>query len=135
MTESWNGWSRIFKGALTPSQLAITLCRMFVLFLLPLGGVLWGLASALQTGSFDWLTQGAGLGFAVAFGLRSTIDVALFRMVGAPFFTAPLAAVGRLFVIATVVRALLSHAGLVHTHWRGATFISGQMIKPRHVKA
>ena len=135
VTESWNGWSRIFKGALTPSQLAITLCRMLVLFLLPLGGVLWGLATALQTGSFDWLTQGAGLGFAVAFGLRSTIDVALFRMVGAPFFTAPLAAVGRLFVIATVVRALLSHAGLVHTHWRGATFISGQMIKPRHVKA
>jgi hypothetical protein len=135
LTESWNGWSRIFKGALTPAQLMITLCRMLVLFALPLSGVLWGLSHAIQTGSFDWLTHGAGLGFAIAFSLRSALDVALFRMVGAPITAAPLAAVGRLFVMATVTRALLSHAGLVHTHWRGATFISGQMLKPGHVKA
>ena len=135
LTESWNGWSRIFKGALTPAQLMITLCRMLVLFALPLSGVLWGLSQAIQTGSFDWLTHGAGLGFAIAFSLRSALDVALFRMVGAPITAAPLAAVGRLFVMATVTRALLSHAGLARTHWRGATFISGQMIKPGHVKA
>jgi cellulose synthase/poly-beta-1,6-N-acetylglucosamine synthase-like glycosyltransferase len=134
-TESWNGWSRIFKGALTPSQLTITICRMLVLFVLPLSGVLWGLAQAIQTGSPAWLTQGAGLAFLIAFSLRTVLDFALFRMVGAPVYTAPLAAIGRMFVMATVVRALLSHAGLVRTHWRGATFISGQMIKPRHVKA
>ena len=135
LKESWNGWSRIFKGALTPAQLTITLVRMLVLFALPLGGVLWGLLQAMQTGSFDWLTHGAGLGFTIAFSLRCAVDVALFRLVGAPLATAPFAALGRLFVMATVTRALLSHAGLVNTHWRGAIFVSGQMIKPEQVRA
>ena len=133
--ESWNGWSRIFKGVLTPGQMMITLGRMFFLFLLPLCAMLWGLAQAYQTGSFEWLTHGAGLGFTIAFGLRCAMDFALFRMVGAPIWAAPLAAFGRLFVMGSVTRALLSHAGLVNTHWRGATFVSGQMISSGQVKA
>ena len=133
--ESWNGWSRIFKGALTPGQLMITFGRMFVLFALPLSAMLWGLLQALQTGSFEWMTHGAGLGFTIAFGLRCFQDVVLFRLVGAPIATIPFAPLGRLFVMATVARALLSHAGWVNTHWRGATFVSGQMIKPGQVKA
>ncbi len=133
--ESWNGWSRIFKGALTPAQLSITLARMFVLFLLPLCAMLWGLAHAIHTGSVDWLTHGAGLGFAIAFSIRCVIDVALFRLVGSPLAAAPLAALGRLFVMGAITRALLSHAGLAKTHWRGATFLSGQMINQGQVKA
>ncbi|MBC7966585.1 MAG: glycosyltransferase, partial [Fuerstia sp.] len=66
--ESWNGWSRIFKGALTPAQLMITFVRMLFLFALPLGAMLWALWQVLTTGSIDWLTHGAGLGFAIAFG-------------------------------------------------------------------
>ena len=135
LTESWNGWSRIFKGALTSSQLMITLVRMLVMFLLPLGGVLWGLGNAIQTGSVDWMTHGAGLGFVIAFGLRCVLDVALFWLVGAPLAAIPLALLGRLFVMGAVMRALLSHAGLVHTHWRGAIFVSGQMIKQGQVQA
>ncbi len=134
LPESWNGWSRIFKGALTPAQLMVTLFRMFFLFALPLGAMLWAVAQAFQTGSIEWLTHGAGLAFAVAFGLRCFQDIVLFRLVGAPLAAAPLASLGRLFVMATMARALLSHAGLVNTHWRGATFVSGQMIKPEHVK-
>lgn len=134
LPESWNGWSRIFKGALTPAQLMVTLVRMFFLFALPLGAMLWAAAQALQTGSIEWLTHGAGLAFAIAFGLRCFQDVVLFRLVGAPLAAAPLASLGRVFVMATMARALLSHAGLVNTHWRGATFVSGQMIKPEHVK-
>ncbi len=133
--ESWNGWSRIFKGALTPAQLTITFVRMLFLFALPLGAMLWSLWQVLTTGSIDWLTHGAGLGFAIAFGLRCFQDVVLFRLVGAPLATVPFASLGRLFVMATVARALMSHAGLVRTHWRGATFISGRMIKQEHVKA
>ena len=133
--ESWNGWSRIFKGALTPAQLMITFGRMLVLFALPLGAMFWGLWLALTTGSVEWLTHGAGLGFAIAFGLRCFQDVVLFRLVGAPIATAPFAFLGRLFVMATVARALLSHAGLVNTHWRGATFVSGHMIKQEQLKA
>jgi hypothetical protein len=75
------------------------------------------------------------LGFAIAFTLRCLLDVILFRMAGAPIATAPLAALGRLFVMGAVTRALLSHAGLVKTHWRGATFVSGQMISSGQVKA
>ena len=135
LRESWNGWSRIFKGALTPTQLMMTLVRMFVMFVLPLGGMLWGLSNAIQTGSVEWMTHGAGLGFAIAFGLRCALDVALFWLVGAPLATAPLALLGRLFVIGAVTRALLSHAGLVHTHWRGATFVSGRMITSGQMKA
>lgn len=133
LPESWNGWSRIFKGALTPVQLMVTLFRMFFLFALPLGAMLWAAAQALQTGSIEWLTHGVGLAFAVAFGLRCCQDMVLFRLIGAPLAAIPLASLGRLFVMATMARALLSHAGLVNTHWRGATFVSGRMIKPKHV--
>lgn len=134
LSESWNGWSRIFKGALTPAQLMVTLFRMFFLFALPLGAMLWAAGRAFQTGSIDWMTHGAGLAFVIAFGLRCFQDVVLFRLVGAPLAAIPLASIGRLFVMATMARALLSHAGLVNTHWRGATFVSGQMIQPEHVK-
>jgi cellulose synthase/poly-beta-1,6-N-acetylglucosamine synthase-like glycosyltransferase len=133
--ESWNGWSRIFNGVLTPSQLMITVSRMLVLFVLPLSAMLYGVANAIQTGSVDWLTHGAGLGFAIAFSLRCMMDVILFRLVGAPIATALLAPLGRLFVMAASIRALLSHFGLVRTHWRGTTFVSGQMIMPEQLQA
>jgi chlorobactene glucosyltransferase len=132
--ESWNGWSRIFNGALTQSQLLMTLVRMFLMFLLPLAAVLWGLLEGLRTGSFGGLIQGAGLGFAVSLGLRCVLDVAMFRLVGAPIAAALLAPLGRIFVMAAVTRALLSHAGLVHTHWRGTTFAAGQLVMPRQAK-
>jgi cellulose synthase/poly-beta-1,6-N-acetylglucosamine synthase-like glycosyltransferase len=128
--ESWNGWSRIFKGTLTPAQLVRTLARMCLMFALPLGAVLWGLSDAVCTGSFEWLTRGAGLGFAIAFALRCVLDVAVFRLVGSPVSAILLAPLGRLFVMAAATRALLSHAGLVHTHWRGSTFSAGQLVMP-----
>jgi len=126
LRDSWNGWSRIFMGALSPAQLALTLARMLMLFVTPLCAVLWG----VLTGNVEWLTQGAGLGFLVAFGLRSTMDLGMFRLVGAPVAAAVLAPVGRLFAMAAATRALLSHAGLVHTHWRGASFSAGQLVIP-----
>lgn len=135
LRESWNGWSRIFNGALTPSQLAFTLCRMSILFVLPLCAMLYGVTNALQTGSIEWFTHGAGLGFAIAFSLRSAMDLIVFRMVGAPMASALLAPLGRLFVMAASTRALLSHAGLVRTHWRGTSFVSGRMIMPEQAKA
>lgn len=133
--DSWNGWSRIFKGTLTPAQLVITLARMVLIFVIPLTAVLWGVTNGLRTGSFEWLTQGAGLGFLVAFGLRSLLDITVFRLVGAPVAAAPLAPLGRLYVMAALTRALLSHAGLVGTHWRGATFVSGQLVMAKPVKS
>jgi hypothetical protein len=63
------------------------------------------------------------------------MDVILFRLVGAPIATALLAPLGRLFVMAASIRALLSHFGLVRTHWRGTTFVSGQMIMPEQLQA
>jgi len=128
--ESWDGWSRILKGTLSPVQLFITVGRMLVLFALPLGAIFWGLSDALRTGTFAWLAHGAGLAFAVAFTLRCVLDVVTFRLVGAPVAAVPLAPLGRLFVMAAATRALLSHAGLVHTHWRGATFAAGQLVMP-----
>lgn len=129
--DSWNGWSRIFNGTLSPAQLLMTLCRMLVMFALPLGSSLWSLAVALRTGNFEILLHPAELGFAVALGLRCILDVTIFRMVGAPVAAVLMAPLGRLFVMAVATRALLSHAGLVHTHWRGATFAAGQMVMPR----
>ena len=134
LSESWNGWSRIFKGTLKPVQLLITLVRMSVLFALPLAAMVWGLADALRTGNFEWLTHGAGLGFALAFALRCAMDVMMFRISGAPIVAVVFAPLGRLFVMAAATRALLSHAGLVHTHWRGATFAAGQLVMPRQAK-
>ncbi len=133
--ESWNGWSRILKGVLTPAQLTVTLIRMLFLFVLPLGAVLWGVSNALHTGSVEWLTHGAGLGFAIAFSLRCVQDLFVFRLVGSPIAMIPFAPLGRLFVMCAATRALLSHAGLVRTHWRGATFVAGRMIIPETAKA
>ncbi len=135
LRDSWNGWSRILKGSLTPAQLTITVVRMVLLFLLPLGAMLFGLATTLQTGSLDWLTHGAGPGFAIAFGLRCVLDLFVFRMMQIPVAAIVLAPFGRLFVMGVAMRALLSHAGLVQTHWRGATFVAGRMIMPGQAKA
>jgi cellulose synthase/poly-beta-1,6-N-acetylglucosamine synthase-like glycosyltransferase len=135
LRESWNGWSRIFKGSLTPAQLLITLARMFLMFALPFGAMLWGMGIALHSGSGEWLMHGAGLAFAISFSLRCILDVVVFRLVGAPTTTAVFAPLGRLFVMLTVTRALLSHAGLVRTHWRGTTFVAGRMILPEQAKA
>ena len=60
--------------------------------------------------------------------------MAMFRLVGAPVTAALLAPFGRLFVMAAATRALLSHAGLVHTHWSGATFAAGRLVMPPQVK-
>ena len=132
--DSWNGWSRIFKGTLTPAQLAITVGRMSILFLLPLLVTLSGLWEGVRAGSFESLTHGAGLGFAIAFALRCVLDLTVFRLVGAPVLAVPLAPLGRLYVMAATLRALLSHAGLVGTHWRGATFVAGQLVMAKPVK-
>ena len=133
LRESWNGWSRILNGVLTPAQLCITLSRMLVLFAMPLVAMLYGTVNAIQTGSVEWLTHGAGLGFLIAFSLRFVLDVIMFRLVGSPLFTVLLAPLGRLFVMAAATRALLSHGGLVQTHWRGTTFVSGQILRPEQL--
>ena len=133
--DSWNGWSRIFKGTLTPAQLLITVGRMSILFLMPLVAVLGGLWEGVSTGSFEWLTYGTGLGFLIAFFLRCTLDLTVFRLLGAPLLAMPLAPLGRLYVMAASMRALLSHAGLVGTHWRGSTFVAGQLVLAKQPKA
>ena len=120
---------------MNPTQLALTLARMAILFVLPLGVMLSGLVTTLQTGSVDWLTQGAGPGLAFAFGLRSLLDVLVFRLMRVPISAIVVAPIGRLFCMAVATRALLSHAGLVQTHWRGASFVSGRMIIAEQAKA
>jgi chlorobactene glucosyltransferase len=134
LRESWNGWSRIFKGALTPAQLLLTLVRMLIMFALPMVAVMWGLSDALRAGNPNWANGGAGLGFTIAFAFRCVLDVAMFRLAGSPVVAVPLAPLGRLFAMAAAARALLSHAGLVHTHWRGSRFAAGQLVMPRQVK-
>ena len=107
---------------------------MSILFLLPLLVTLSGLWEGVRAGSFESLTHGAGLGFAIAFALRCVLDLTVFRLVGAPVLAVPLAPLGRLYVMAATLRALLSHAGLVGTHWRGATFVAGQLVMAKPVK-
>ncbi|MBS0266242.1 MAG: glycosyltransferase [Planctomycetes bacterium] len=131
LRESWNGWSRIFNGSLTPRQLGISLVRMLVLFALPLAVTGWNLMTAIETGSLEPLTHGAGLALALAVGMRTLLDIAMFSLVGSPLPAFVLAPLARLFVMAAMTRALLSHAGLVNTHWRGATFNAGQLVMPR----
>lgn len=135
LRESWKGWSRILKGSLTPAQLMITVARMLVLFALPLGMMLVGLATTWRTGSVDWLTHGAGPGFAIAFALRGVLDLFVFRMMEIPLVTVLFAPLGRLFVMGASIRALMSHAGLVQTHWRGNTFAAGQIIMTERAQA
>ena len=131
--DSWNGWSRIFNGTLNRRQLAITLVRMSVLFVLPLATTIGNIAQSIQMKSWAPLAQGAGLAFALALGMRTALDIAMFRIVDAPMAAALLAPLGRLFVMAASLRALLSHWGLANTHWRGATFSSGQLVMPQPV--
>ncbi len=131
--DSWNGWSRILKGTLTPAQLMITVMRMLILFALPLGAVLTGSLLTLCGQAPRWFTPAAATGFAIAFGLRCVLDVAMFRLVGAPVAAVVLAPLGRLFVMAASMRALFSHAGWVHTHWRGATYSAGRLVMSQSV--
>jgi cellulose synthase/poly-beta-1,6-N-acetylglucosamine synthase-like glycosyltransferase len=132
--DSWNGWSRIFKGVLSPAQLVITLARMMILFVLPLTVVASEIFRTLSTGRLEWPTA-AVIGFAIALSLRCTLDLMMFRAVGAPIRAVVLAPLGRLFVMAVCLRALFSHAGLAKTHWRGASFCAGQLVIPRQVKS
>jgi len=126
--ECWNGWSRIFAGALTTRQLTTTVLRMLVMTMLPLFGVLWGTVQAIATRDPGVFLHGAVPGFLCAYAIRTGIDFFVYWQLGSPVSTAILAPVGRLFGMAVSIRAILSRSGLAKTHWRGATFSANRMI-------
>jgi chlorobactene glucosyltransferase len=128
--DSWNGWTRIFTGGLSTPQLAATLARMTAMFLLPLVAVLGLTVSGLVSGDWSPLTSLAGIGLVVAVALRFAADVGTCTLLGNPLWPALLAPLGRLFVMGTLVRALLAKLGLAQLNWRGAAFSAGRMIHP-----
>ena len=128
--DSWNGWTRIFHGGLTAGQLGATLARMTAMFLLPFVAVLGMTTTGLVTGDWSQLKSAAGLGLAVAVGLRIAADVGTCCLLGNSLWPALLAPLGRLFVMGTLVRALFAKLGLAQLSWRGAVFSAGRMIHP-----
>jgi cellulose synthase/poly-beta-1,6-N-acetylglucosamine synthase-like glycosyltransferase len=129
--DSWNGWSRIFTGGLTTREMVLSLARMSVMFALPLVATWVGLGELALHGTTTQLASVAGMTFGLCVALRTAVDVAMFRMVGASAWFVPLAPLGRLFVMAALTRALLSQLGLAKTTWRGAAFVGGKMVRPQ----
>lgn len=127
--DSWNGWSRIFHGALSVRQLSLTLLRMMVLFLLPLAGLAACVAAlALGVGPQPAMATVAALTIAV--GLRTACDVGLFLASGSSLWLVGLAPLGRLFVMAATLRSLFMHFGWTRTVWRGTVFSAGRIVNP-----
>lgn len=125
--DSWNGWSRIFHGGLTSRQLVLSLVRLSVLFLAPLAGLI--VCTAMRLSGVEAGLSLAGIAaLGVAVGLRAVCDVALFRATRSPMWLVPLAPLGRLFVMAATLRALLARLGWTQTVWRGAVFSAGRMV-------
>lgn len=129
--DSWNGWSRILAGSLTTRQLLITVVRMTVMTHLPFFAMLVSTSYALRTGDLSVFAGGAMPAFIWAYLARTGLDITVYRLIGAPVSVALFAPFGRAFAIAVSIRAMLARAGMVRTHWRGASFTANRLVTPR----
>lgn len=126
--ESWNGWSRIFYGALRHWMLLVSTARLVVCSILPTWSVLMWL-TALSTGySLPAQWHGAITACCLAVLLQQVYCALVSRLVGSNVWWSLTAPFGHLVLLGMMGRALLNHVGLATTSWSGAVFRNGQPV-------
>ncbi|MFO1040571.1 MAG: glycosyltransferase family 2 protein [Planctomycetaceae bacterium] len=124
---SWNGWSRIFYGALPRQAIAISLARLILCSIIPTWAVLAWFATtgfAAQNGTISYGM--AALISAVV--LQQVYSALIFRAVGGRILWSLTAPLGHIVLAGMLGRALLNHFGLATTQWSGSVFRRGQLM-------
>ncbi|WP_010586364.1 glycosyltransferase [Schlesneria paludicola] len=128
---SWNGWSRIFYGTLSPTVIAVSIARLLLLSMIPT----WILASSL-IGNFlqppdTQVVWNAGLtGLCVIVAFQQIQAAIAFRATGSRLLWSLTIPIGHVIMVAMLFRAMLNHAGLARLQWRGTVFHRGQIVRP-----
>lgn len=124
---SWNGWSRIFYGALSPKALMLSIGRLITCSVLPTWGLLASLALIGWSGTSDaWNSILTAATVALVF--QQIYMALIFRAVGSNFLWSLTAPLGQLVAVGMLTRSLLNHLGLATTQWSGAVFRRGEMV-------
>lgn len=129
--DSWNGWSRIFYGALPIKALTLSAIRLILCSIIPT----WGLAAwlcytglSISSGGFHW--NGTVVAAAIAVLMQQVYSAMIFRAVGGSFLWSLTAPFGHLVLLGMLGRALLNHVGLATTQWSGVVFRNGKPVTP-----
>lgn len=127
--DSWNGWSRIFYGALSIKALTLSTIRLVLCSIIPTWGLLAWLCYtglSMSSGTIHW--TGAVVAAAIAVLLQQVYSAMIFRAVGGRFMWSLTAPLGHLVLLGMLGRALLNHGGLATTQWSGAVFRNGKPV-------
>jgi len=131
--DSWNGWSRIFYGALPVKALVLSTLRLTLCSIIPTWALLFWLAQAsfgLSNSAIHW--TGAMTATAIAVLLQQVYSAMIFRAVGGKLLWSLTAPFGHLVLWGMLGRALLNHVGLATTQWSGSIFRNGKLVTPLH---
>lgn len=129
--DSWNGWSRIFYGALPVKALTLSTIRLVLCSIIPTWGlVAWLCYAGLSSSSGGSCWTGAVLAAAVSVLLQQIYSAMIFRAVGGRFVWSLTAPLGHLVLLGMLGRALLNHVGLATTQWSGTVFRNGKPVIP-----
>lgn len=129
---SWNGWSRIFYGALPRRALLLSISRLVVCSILPTWALLFCAVGAVAspwslTASWNGLIAAT----AVAVALQQVYSAMIFYAVGGRIRWSLTAPIGHLILLGMLGRALFNHFGWATTQWSGSVFRRGQLVTAR----
>ena len=127
--DSWNGWSRIFYGALPRKALAISLIRLVLCSIIPTWAVLYWLVTAGLAPQSVTISNAMAAAIS-AVVLQQIYSALIFRAVGGGIRWSLAAPLGHLVLAGMLGRALMNHLGLATTQWSGSVFRRGQLIPP-----
>jgi hypothetical protein len=123
--DSWNGWSRIFYGALPRKALILSLIRLVLCSIIPT----WGLFAWLVAAPFQGMTWSPAIvAAAMAVVIQQIYSALIYRAVSGKSFWSLATPLSHLVLLGILCRALLNHVGLATTQWSGAVFRRGQLV-------
>jgi glycosyltransferase involved in cell wall biosynthesis len=126
--DSWNGWSRIFYGALPREALALSIARSIICSAVPAGTLLLWLGIACWNGAPADSWNGILAATSTAIILQQIYMALIFRAVGSNVFWSLTAPLGQLVTCGMLGRALMSHIGIATMQWSGAIVRRGQIV-------
>lgn len=126
---SWNGWSRIFYGALPRRALLLSISRLIVCSILPTWGLLvWSIGAVASPSGLSVSGTGLIAATTAAVVLQQVYSAMIFRAVGGQIRWSLTAPLGHLVLLGMLCRALFNHLGLATTQWSGSVFRRGQLV-------
>lgn len=129
---SWNGWSRIFYGALPRRALLLSISRLVVCSILPTWALLfWAVGAVACPWGLTASWNGLIAATAVAVALQQVYSAMIFYAVGGRIRWSLTAPIGHLILLGMLSRALFNHFGWATTQWSGSVFRRGQLVTAR----